>query len=164
MPFRVTSQAARSAGTGRAVELSLDGVQQTLGAMRGWEQRKMNALGRLLDQTELSIARTAKKLVSQVGRGHVYRRRGVTHRASAPGDPPANDLGTLRSRIRPVRPTPARLSRAVEVYDLVYAPALEFGTRDGRIKPRPFMGPAAQEHADFFQRSARRIMAAGGLK
>ena len=63
---------------------------------------------------------------------------GGLHRASAPGQPPANETGYLISSIG-VR-TAGRLSAEV-VAAAPYALALEYGTN--RIAPRPFLNPAA---------------------
>ncbi|MDO8614622.1 MAG: hypothetical protein Q7T33_02660 [Dehalococcoidia bacterium] len=71
--------------------------------------------------------------------GRIYRRRGVEHQASAPGEPPASDTGTLVSRIRTDY---SRLGELVGVVraSTAYAAALEYGTP--RMEPRPFMRPA----------------------
>lgn len=60
-------------------------------------------------------------------------------RASAPGEPPAPDLGTLRASIQyePHDKDPYRVGTNVE-----YAAALEFGAP--KIAPRPFMRPVLE--------------------
>lgn len=73
--------------------------------------------------------------------GRVYRRRGVSHRASAPGEAPATDLGTLVN------------SRKIEFFDqglrarltfmTDYSLKLEVGTF--RMEPRPFARRALSE-------------------
>lgn len=106
----------------------------------------------------LVLESTWKQLLLTPGRGRIYRRgkKGV-HQASAPGDPPAPDYGTLERSIThdPVNDTTLRVGTNVE-----YAPLLEFGTlprgsevsaRSGRgalgsrlggIAPRPHARPA----------------------
>jgi HK97 gp10 family phage protein len=70
--------------------------------------------------------------------GRVYKRKGVTHRASAPGQPPAADLGRLAQSIT-VKHTPGSKVATV-IAGTKYARLLEMGTR--RVAPRPFMRPA----------------------
>lgn len=91
--------------------------------------------------------------LSQPGRGRLYKSRGVTsrlarkgtkkrtlqlHQASAPGDPPAVDIGFLRASVvlNPRSDGTVKVGPAAQ-----YAAALEYGTQkgNGRIAPRPFM-------------------------
>jgi len=70
--------------------------------------------------------------------GRVYRRRGTEHQASAPGEPPASDTGTLVNSIETSYDFKA-LSGSV-VVRAAHGPPLEFGTR--KMAARPFMRPA----------------------
>ena len=70
--------------------------------------------------------------------GRTYTRRGVVHQASAPGEPPAADLGGLHTSIS-VKLDFGGL-RAFINAGASYAAALEYGT--ARMEPRPFMRPA----------------------
>ena len=77
--------------------------------------------------------------------GRVYRRRGVEHRASAPGEPPASDIGALVQSIGV--PTPVAGALAVDIaVSAKHASYLEFGTT--RMAPRPFIRPAADNVVD----------------
>lgn len=71
--------------------------------------------------------------------GHLYRRRGAVHQASAPGEAPASDTGTLVSRITVDTSDLSALVVRVGAHTN-YAAYLEFGTR--RMAARPFMRPA----------------------
>lgn len=75
--------------------------------------------------------------------GRVYRRRGIEHQASAPGQAPASDTGHLVQSIH------TEYNRKnLEGYVVVtadYARALEFGTEN--IEPRPFLRPAVSKKA-----------------
>jgi HK97 gp10 family phage protein len=71
--------------------------------------------------------------------GRVYRRRGITHQASAPGEAPAADLGRLAQSIA-IKHTPGSGVARVIVGSR-YGRMLEQGTR--RMRPRPFLGRAA---------------------
>lgn len=67
--------------------------------------------------------------------GRIYRRRGVEHQASAPGEAPASDTGNLVRNITVEVDAPkltAKVNSAAK-----YAAALELGTE--RMEPRPHM-------------------------
>lgn len=88
--------------------------------------------------------RAVELIMSPPKSGRVYRRRGVSHQASAPGEAPANDLGRLvNSRTKELFPEDlrARLTFRTE-----YAAYLEFGTR--KMEPRPYANRALRESKD----------------
>lgn len=64
------------------------------------------------------------------------------HQASAPGEAPATDTGHLANTIGIVMKAP---TSGEVVAPAEYAAPLEFGTDDGRIAPRPFIGPAVED-------------------
>lgn len=84
----------------------------------------------------------AVKSIQQGGRSGVTRvvtKSGKTHTASAPGEPPKTDTGSLVSSIfaelrKGIRP------EAFVGSDIVYATHLEFGT--SRMAARPWLHPA----------------------
>jgi hypothetical protein len=85
--------------------------------------------------------------------GRVYRvpfTKSAKYRASAPGEPPAQRSGRLRMSWRPQigsESTGKTLTvKPAIITDVKYAPILQEGTKDGRIKPRPFEEPII-EHA-----------------
>jgi HK97 gp10 family phage protein len=73
--------------------------------------------------------------------GRVYRRRGITHQASAPGEPPASDTGTLLNRRR-IDLLPEEIAARL-TFSAKHAAPLEFGTRN--MAPRPFARRALAE-------------------
>lgn len=73
--------------------------------------------------------------------GRKYRRRGVTHQASAPGEAPANDTSRLVNSRRIILDQAA--IRATLNFSAKHARALEHGTQ--RIEPRPFARRALAE-------------------
>lgn len=115
-------------------------LQDTIGRVTGDEGLRAAAL--VFDGT-------IKKLLNTPGRGkirtkNVKRGKKSTSisragRASAPGDPPAPDRGLYRRSwgFGFIRPGLIRMGTPD-----VRGPALEFGTRNGRIKPRPHARPA----------------------
>ena len=86
--------------------------------------------------------------------GRVYKRGkgrnlSPTHQASAPGQSPATDTGTLASSIQFVRSgiNGFLFSR------LKYAPWLEYGTQN--MEPRPFMHPSVNENREWFAKKLK---------
>lgn len=84
------------------------------------------------------LAYSVRLIVSGPKTGTIYRRRGVEHQASAPGEPPASDTGTLVQR-GDVE-FDAFALRASVVFRTDYALALELGTE--RMEPRPYLRPS----------------------
>jgi HK97 gp10 family phage protein len=99
-----------------------------------------------LTATALIAEADAKRsIVKGPKSGRVYQKKNPkrTHQASAPGQPPAQDLGFLSNSIR------AEAGPHQSSVDLVasapYAVHLEYGTR--KMAPRPFMRPAGDKAA-----------------
>ena len=90
--------------------------------------------------TEAVHARAVRSITSGPKTGEIYRRRGVEHQASAPGEAPASDTGLL-VRLSGTRYEPNELSGFVN-FAAKYAAPLEFGTF--RMEPRPFLRPALE--------------------
>jgi HK97 gp10 family phage protein len=104
-----------------------------------------SALDKSMDKLVFKTAnRIRNKAIELVLRGtksgRRYRRRGVIHQASAPGEAPASDTGRLVQSIR-VKHEPGS-KRAIVVASTRYAVDLEFGTR--HMAARPFLRPAVQ--------------------
>lgn len=90
--------------------------------------------------TELVRGEAISLILDTPKTGRIYRRRGVEHRASAPGEPPASDTGRLVNSIKSdFGKLESQLTGTV-VAGTSYAAYLEFGT--SRMEPRPFMRPA----------------------
>lgn len=70
--------------------------------------------------------------------GRVYRRRGVEHKASAPGEPPAPDTGRLIQSAR--TEFKRQLLQGTAIWSTDYAERLEKGTP--KMAARPFAMPA----------------------
>lgn len=96
-------------------------------------------------------ARAVELIQSPPKSGRIYRRRGVTHQASAPGEAPASDHGTLVAG-RKIDLFEAYL-RARLTFTAKHAKFLEFGTR--RMEPRPFARRALRETFDAGQACVR---------
>src|SRR3954453_1205524 len=99
----------------------------------------------------MRVEGTAKERIHRPPKtGRLYRtfNKRKLHRASAPGESPATDSGTLASRV--FHDVQAGGFAASVFSDVNYASYLEFGTR--RMAPRPYLAPALREHADNFPR------------
>ncbi|MCK5644602.1 MAG: hypothetical protein KAJ19_27640 [Gammaproteobacteria bacterium] len=99
--------------------------------------------GPVNSQIGMLVAGTASKKVQQGGRsGKTYTRRGVTHQASAPGEAPKTDTGTLVSSI-----FFKKKGFAVQVIaNTPSAARLEYGPRGDPGAARPFLRPAVAEN------------------
>jgi HK97 gp10 family phage protein len=92
----------------------------------------------------LSAQSEAKRsIVKGPKTGRIYKRGKGFHRASAPGQPPANDTGFLASSIF-AEPIKGEVATKIEAR-APYAVHLEFGT--AKMAPRPFIRPAGDKAA-----------------
>lgn len=123
------------------------------------EVLQAGALGTRPGMTEavIGVRNTLKSLLSQSGTGNLYKigkratkadkaagRNYRSHRASAPGQPPAPLTGRLRQGYRGWVTTEAKQVVGWVGTAIKYAPGLEFGTK--RTRPRPHLRVAiAQE-------------------
>lgn len=93
----------------------------------------------VLNGAQMILAYSVRLIVSGPKTGRIYRRLGgVEHQASAPGEPPASDTGTLAQR-GDVE-FDANALRASVVFRTAYALPLELGTE--RMEPRPYLRPS----------------------
>ena len=94
----------------------------------------------IIERGAYAIERRTKENMARPKSGRQYRRGSVVHVASAPGESPAIDTGTLANSIRTTRLSPLRY--AVQA-STIYARMLYEGTT--RIAPRPYLEPEARE-------------------
>jgi HK97 gp10 family phage protein len=107
------------------------GVQSRLNRLSGPE--KVALVGQALFSGGEAIKAHAQRSITE---GAVS---GKNHVPSAPGQPPNEDTGHLRTQITVTQPAPLRVEIAS---DARYSAALEYGT--SKMQARPFMGPAAR--------------------
>lgn len=115
------------------------------GIMRKVRQAAMEAVY----DGALSVEEEATRLIETGSKtGRTYRRRGVVHQASAPGEAPASDSGRLKQSST-VEVDKNEISSTV-TWRTLYAAMLEFGT--ALMLPRPFARVAlANKRAEFTQ-------------
>jgi hypothetical protein len=90
--------------------------------------------------------------------GKLYKRGKKFHRASAPGEPPAMDTGALANSIHSYMES--ALVGIVEAGGpgSPQALALEYGTANGHIAPRPYMRPAVEFVKPHFIETMKHIV------
>lgn len=124
--------------------------------MSGVEWRDKEFLSKLDREVSAKAKRTAseyQRIIQEEFRepkhGRVYRRRTVSHTASAPGEPPAIDHRTLSQHVKTLV---KRIS--VAAYEIIggvslkseeYPAVLEFGTRKNPGSARPAWRPALEK-------------------
>lgn len=97
-----------------------------------------------------AVRTEAVSLVLQTPKtGRIYRRRGVEHQASAPGEPWASDTGYALSRIETVYDSSELVGRVN--FGAKQAEALEFGTQT--MQPRPVARPALMNKKDEIEKT-----------
>lgn len=98
-----------------------------------------------------------KQRMSGVKSGRVYVRKNITHIASAPGQAPAVDTGTLINSIKTDAKPGSLTAEVATTTD--YAPHLEYGTVN--MEPRPAWIPEAEEaRRTYFPEEMRRALGA----
>ncbi len=98
------------------------------------------------------------KIAIQTGdkTGHIYKREGKDHQASAPGEAPATDTGNLAGSIQatPVDELTWDVGTNVE-----YAPVLEMG--GVHMQARPFLAPAVEAEREALEEACAKALAKG---
>lgn len=106
---------------------------------------------------ETAVSFTTKDGKSADFTAHRGRKLGddKVHQASAPGEAPANDEGNLAASIH----TEHVSDLASEVVvGAAYGDALEHGTEDGKIAPRPFMEPSVEAERPIFEQAMGAVL------
>jgi HK97 gp10 family phage protein len=136
------------------VTLKLENTQAVAKALAEYGAKAEKAIADAVNGTAIEVASDIKRAIQRGPKtGRVYVRRGIEHQASAGGEAPATDTGTLVSSIvyRKTGPIEAEIESR-----LPYASYLEFGTQ--RMAARPSWTPAAEKaKPKFADRVARAI-------
>jgi HK97 gp10 family phage protein len=102
---------------------------------------RAGAMKGVIAGTELVLERATDKIMDPPKTGRIYRRRGVEHQASAPGEAPASDVGTLAQSGATYYDPAEIVGRAN--WSAAHAPFLEYGTQ--KMEPRPFARTTLEE-------------------
>ena len=128
-------------------------------ALRDMSDDLRAAAGLAVTETAAEMGADLKISIQQgPASGRLYKRGNVVHQASAPGETPASDTGTLMRSIYHERETD--LTYAIGSR-LVYAAYLEYGT--SRMAPRPFFRPSAERIRTVFEAKVEAAIA-GAVK
>jgi hypothetical protein len=137
-----------------SARLEITGTQDVAEALRKYGKRAEDLISKAVTATALQVDGDIKRSIQRGPKtGRTYNRRGITHRASAGGEAPATDTGSLVSSITFRKVSP--LTSEVESR-LAYAAYLEFGTQ--KMAARPAWVPAIEKaRPDFARRVADAI-------
>ena len=140
--------------------LNLGGAREVLAALERWSEDAKSRLADAINATGLEVRGEIVRAYQRgAASGRVYRKYkpNRTHRASAPGEPPATDTGRIASSV-----TFAQSDRFAGTVGSVvaYAAYLEFGTL--RIAKRPAWLPAIEAIRPRYIARLERAMAEAG--
>lgn len=127
-----------------SIGVSVNGVDELKADLNRLTPNTNREIQKAIGVVLLRIASEAQMLISRGGRsGMIYRRRSITHQASAAGEPPKTDRGTLVRNIT-VQTDPDGLGGNAGSRDAAaHGRWLELGT--SRIDPRPWLVPTFEK-------------------
>ena len=112
--------------------IEFTGFEAVISALGAAKQAVRDEADRAVMETAANIGAGVKLRIQQGPKtGRIYKRRSITHQASAPGEAPASDIGALMGSIYHEREGRAS---AVVGSRLAYAAYVEYGT--SRMAPR----------------------------
>lgn len=94
----------------------------------------------IIHEEPMLIKNDAAKAMNEPHGGRYYKRRGIQHRASAPGEAPAIDTGAL---VNSLEITYEGTLKSAVISNQEYALAQEMGRPEVNLLPRPYLRPAA---------------------
>ena len=113
----------------------------------------------LLNKTGKAIVKTARASIRISSGNHIaYVIKGKVHWSSPPGTPPNKLTGDLARGITFEKKATQKEISIIIISKDFKSLWLEFGTRDGRIAKRPFMGPAFRKHSPSFTKKAKKVI------
>ncbi len=121
-----------------------DELSKALQNLSNLDMQKVTDAGGFVLEGKIKLSMTEAK------HGRTYVRGGKSHRASAPGEAPAVDFGTLINSIQTVPEGGAEAATLVGTH-LEKAQDLEKGR--ARMKPRPFMRPGVDNNRDEIEKA-----------
>ncbi len=131
--------------------VKIEGLEKLDRAMKGVPEAIDKELRTALFASAKHVEAEAKRSIASGQKtGRIYKRRTVTHQASAPGEAPATDTGRLVNSIN-AYPAGEKLESTVVAGrgTVKYAAMLEFGTKF--IAARPFLFPAVEHSKDWIR-------------
>lgn len=131
------------------IKVVVGGTKRTRDKLREFGKRagvSANRAGDIMSERLIEIIRELITTGPKTGRLYNRYNPRRTHRASAPGQPPANDLGALANSFKAV---PQKLNqyayKNIVGSNLVYAAALQYGNPETNLLPRPYFDVAIRQ-------------------
>ena len=143
------------------INIDVSELKEMLEKINAASRKAIQLVDRAVLESAVKIDSDVKETIQKGTRtGRTYKRRSVTHRASAPGEPPKTDTGRLVSSIRMV---PAFLSAEVGSLNSVakYGNMLEEGTRN--MEPRPVFEPTLEKNKPLIAKKISNAIKLSGL-
>lgn len=132
------------------ISMKVENTDAVMQALRQYGAKAEVELSRAVNATALTVMTDIKKAIQSPPKtGTIYMRRGKKHQASAPGEAPATDTGTLVSSITYKQETPLTATVSSR---LDYAYYLEFGVRSTNLEMRPSWVPAVERNTPLFNK------------
>jgi HK97 gp10 family phage protein len=132
--------------------MTVRGADKLMRQLKALPISARSGVGSALASSVIILDAYAKQKIQGGGRsGRTYRRRSVTHQASAPGEFPKTDSGQLVSSLF-FRVGADKLS-AFFGTKLAYGRYLEFGT--SRMAARPWLRPTLRANSDVIIKRVR---------
>lgn len=144
------------------MDFKIEGLDQIAKATAEVQKNVHDELAKGLAASAAKVhAEAAKSLTNGKKTGRIYRRgKNIVHQASAAGEAPASDTGTLLRSLS-FYVIKEKLE-AVIVSRLKYAKMLEHGTT--KIKARPFMFPAYEKSKAWIQERFNKAVRDAAIK
>lgn len=145
--------------------VKVEGLERIHRVSRQVQQSIDTELKRALLVSAKKVEGDAKRSIMEGGKtGRIYKRGGVVHRASAPGEAPANDTGRLVNNINSSLNTVKGNEATVWVNkaSVAYAAMLEFGTH--LMSARPFFFPALERNKEWIRERLNKAVRDGARK
>ena len=136
------------------VSVRLEGAKELQAAFSRMSKQVTQATATAVRETAQELEGAVKLKIQQGPKtGRTYRRGGVVHQASAPGEAPASDTGTLLGSIYHERESDLAYVVGTRIR---YAPWLEYGS--SRMAARPFFRPSLEQIQPVYQGRLERII------
>lgn len=139
------------------MSVTVTGIDSTIQALYAKTNTLSNSVDEAVRRGAVMIMNDSTRSIAQgVHTGKTYKRGNKTHKASAPGEAPATDTGTLVKSIQSLK----------SIYgdgwlvgsNLDYARFLEFGTKN--MGARPWLIPALEKNRSTIYKSIQTAMKA----
>ena len=146
------------------MKIQLQGVRKVIAEIEKRQAKMEAGLSQAVQIAAQDVRNECVRSIQSGSRtGAIYTRKGKTHQASAPGEPPKTDTGRLVNSLafRMLGKLTA-VAGAIAGNSIVaeYAAALEFGTR--KMAARPFLVKAVEKITPKFRDRVSKVMEAAG--